>query len=151
MSTRQRLRDFLATHKGGTSAAWRRQLADRARQGAAWPNPWDIATSLGLRVRVLRVEGIRYGTNENEVVIGYHVDSRVMCHRLATAIAQHLLELSNARWATSDAYMLAFELLMPTESVARTPPDRLASCQPNAVPALVETWGEYVRRSAKSA
>lgn len=67
-----------------------------------------------------------------------------MGHRLVTAIAQHLLELSAATWNEHDVFLLAFELLMPSASVRATDPRELARCQPHAFPALVETWAEHV-------
>lgn len=107
-----------------------------------------MAAELDLDVRLVDVPGLRYATRGSELWLERHEDSRVVCHRLATAIAQYLLELSNARWTISDVYLLAFELLVPSESVRGTDPGRLASCQPYAVPALVETLAEHASKSA---
>jgi hypothetical protein len=148
MSNRQRLRTFLQNHRGRTSPAWRQQIVDRARDGARWPNPWQIAKMLGLDVRLVPSPGLKCATAGSVVYLGEHADSRVLGHRLATAIAQHLLELSSARWSRDDVYLLAFELLMPSASVRETDPRELVRCQPHAVPALVETWAEYVASSA---
>ena len=103
---------------------------------------------LGLQVKLVEGAGLKCATVGNQVYLGRHADSRVLGHRLATAIAQHLLELSNARWSRDDVYLLAFELLMPSASVRETSPGDLARCQPHAVPALVETWAEYVATGA---
>ena len=148
MSTRQRLKEFLRHHRGRTSTAWRQQIVDRARDGERWPNPWRIAAMLGLDVRLVDQEGLKCATAGTRVYIGRHPDRRVIGHRLATAVAQHLLELSNARWSRDDVYLLAFELLMPSASVRGTPPKDLARCQPHVVPALVETWAEHLADGA---
>jgi hypothetical protein len=148
MSNRQRLRTFLRNHRGRTSPAWRQQIVDRARDGARWPNPWQIAKMLDLDVRLVASPGLKCATAGSTVYLGQHADSRVLGHRLATAIAQHLLELTSARWSRDDVYLLAFELLMPSASVRETDPRELARSQPHAVPALVETWAEYVASSA---
>lgn len=123
-------------------------IATRARGGVDWPDPNDIAGRLGLTVRVLELDGIKYGTSGSAIVVGSHDDPRVVCHRLASAIAQHLLSLSAARWTTEDAYVLAFELLMPADAIRRTPPDDLRRCQPRVHPNLLSTWAEYVRETA---
>lgn len=148
MSTRQRLKDFLKHHHGRTSAEWRRQIVDRARDGALWPNPWQIAKMLALDVRLVEGDALKCASVGSQIYLGQHPDPRVLGHRLATAIAQHLLELSNARWSRDDVYLLAFELLMPSSSVRGTDPSELARCQPHAVPALVETWAEHVASGA---
>jgi hypothetical protein len=150
VSTRRRLREFLVSHEGRTSEEWRRQIAGRAREWVKWPDPWVIAHTLGVTVRVVPVSCLRYGTVDDEVWIGDHPDRRVLGHRLATALAQHLLKLSNASWTKHDEFLLAFELLMPTDSVLETPEDQLCACQPHAYPALVTTWAEHIR-AAKSA
>lgn len=121
---------------------------DRARDGARWPNPWQIAEMLGLTVVMVESPGLKCAVVGNRVMLGKHPDARVMGHRLATATAQHLLELSNARWSRDDVYLLAFELLMPSASVRETNPLELSRCQPHVVPALVETWAEYVASDA---
>ena len=144
MSTRKRVREFLRDHHGTTSAAWRQQLAARCCDGAAWPNPWQIAARLGLEVHLVSDEALRWAVAGPVLFLGAHADSRVMGHRLATAIAQYLLELSNADWSRDDVFLLAFELLMPSASVRATAPSELARCQPHAVPALVETWAEHL-------
>lgn len=144
MSTRKRVREFLAERHGSTSAAWRQQLAERCSGGQPWPNPWQIAAELGLDVRRVADTALRWAVAGPVVFVGEHHDARVMGHRLATGIAQHLLDLSNAQWSRDDVYLLAFELLAPRASVRATAPAELARCQPHAVPALVETWAEHL-------
>jgi hypothetical protein len=144
MSTRARVRGFLQHNQGRTSVAWRRQIADRCCAGDPWPNPWQIAAALGLEVRLVVGDGFRFAAVGPVVYVGHHSDVRVIGHRVATAVAQHLLELSNAVWSRDDVFLLAFELLMPSASIRATAPAELARCQPHAVPALVETWAEHV-------
>lgn len=144
MSTRASVREFLQHHHATTSAAWRSQIADRCRGSDAWPDPWQIAARLGLDVLLIDCAGFRFAPVGSVIYVGKDDDKRVMGHRIATAIAQHLLELSNAHWSRDDVFLLAFELLMPSASVRATAPSELARCQPHVFPALVETWAEHV-------
>jgi hypothetical protein len=104
-----------------------------------------MASVLGLEVRIVPpCACLQFATVGTAIYLGAHDDARVLGQRVALAIAQHLLELSNARWSRDDIYLLAFELLMPSASVRATAPAELARCQPYAVAALVETWAEHV-------
>lgn len=143
MSTRARVREFLQSNHGSTSQEWRQQIAARCCAGDPWPNPWQLAKALGLDVHVVEHDGFRFAVSDTAVVVGAS-PPEALGHRVVTAIAQHLLELSNADWTLDDVFLLAFELLMPSASIRATDPSELASCQPYAAPALVETWAEHV-------
>ena len=142
MSTRATVREFLATHPGRTSAVWRQSIADRCRGTERWPDPLQIAANLGLTVETTDVEGLRFAVVGAVLYVGVHPDPYAVRLRVANAIAQHLLELSNAEWTRDDVVLLAFMLLMPPDLVRASKPAELARC-PYAVPALIETWAEH--------